>query len=113
MHLDARVLTGEDNFQTKFLRVGNEIFIIGPDEKLSFHIELAKKEKIYARIEDLRTQNPDMLDGGKIYISGRVVRIGDVSTTLSLPLTEKGRKETIQVLKRKYPSFSIKEITEE
>lgn len=113
MLFDARVLSGRDRFQTKFLRVRNEIYIIGPEDKVSYHVELAKENKIYEQIEELREQNPESVDGGKFYIDGRVLRVGDVSTTLSLPVSEKARKQTIQVLKHKYPSFSIKELNEQ
>lgn len=113
MILSTRILSGKDEFQAKFIRVGNEVYFIGPHDEVSFHIELAKKEKILERIDELKVQNPELLDGGMLYINGRVIRIGGVSTTLSLPINEKGRKNTIAVLKKQFPSYSVKELGEE
>lgn len=113
MLFNPRVLVEVDSFQAKFIRVGNEIYFIGPSDEVSFHIELAKKEKILERIEDLRDDKPEMLDGGMLYINGRVIRIGGVSTTLSLPINDKGRKNTVAVLRKQIPSFSVKELNDE
>jgi|SRR3989344_3679413 len=113
MILSTRVLSGRDEFQSKFVRTGNEVYFIGPNDEVSFHIELAKKEKILERIDDLKIQSPELLDGGMLYINGRVIRIGGVSTTLLLPINDKGRKNTVSVLKKQFPSFSVKELSEE
>ena len=112
MLFDSRNLKGWENIQTKFLRVGNEIYIIGQEENLKFHIELAKKEKILERIEDFKIQNPDSIDGGVMFIENKLIRIGLSSSSLDIPLTEKARTETLKVLNKHLPEYSIKLVSE-
>lgn len=113
MLLDTRVLTGKDSFNAKFIRVGNEIYIIGSQDKLTYHIELAEKHKVLERLNYLKSQNPESVDGGMMFVSGPVIRIGSASTTLSVPMVDEARKITVKKLKREYPSFSIKEVNDE
>lgn len=105
----------EDNqpFNSKFLRVGNEVYITDPGDTATLHINLAKKDKIYDRIIELKAQNPNNIDGGLIFISGKVIRIGSASTSLSIPLVDKARKNTINILKKEFPNYSIKELADE
>lgn len=112
MLFDSRNISSFANSQAKFIRVGNEIYIIGPEENLKFHIELAKKEKVLERIEVLKVQNPDSVDGGQLFFSGKLIRVGLSSTTLDIPLTEKAREITLQVLKKHLPDYSIKSVSD-
>lgn len=113
MILDSKFLSGFEKLNTKFVRVGNDIFIMGPEEDLGFHVDLARREKVLERLEHLKEQDKDNVDGGMIYISGRIVRVGSASTSLGIPLTDKARKLTIKRLQMKYPSLSIKELSDE
>jgi hypothetical protein len=113
MLLHIRSLTGKEHFTSKFIRVGNEVYIIGPDDDLTYHKELAEKHKILERIEHFKNQDPEMVDGGMMFVSGPVIRIGAASTSLSIPTVDRARKQTILKLRREYPAFSIKEVSDE
>jgi len=113
MLLTARDLTGSVKFDSKFVRVGNEVYITEANDIRTIHRELAEKHKILDRVYDLKEQNPDNVDGGYIFVSGRLIKIAASSTSLSLPLTDEARKNTIKILKRSFPDFSIKELAEE
>ena len=113
MLLDLKSLPELGNISTKFIRIGDEIYIIGEEEEgLVFHRELAQKHKVLEKVEDLRTVRPDDLDGGMIYIQGKIVRIGSSSDSLGIPLTTKARRRTIDKLQDRHPSFSVKELVE-
>ena len=107
------MLSGLDNFQTKFLRVGNEIYINDPEGVPLLHIELAEKEKILERINRLREQDIEQIDGGMMFVEGRVISFGGSSTTLSIPITNQARNITVLNLKKMMPDYSIKDVSEE
>ena len=54
MLIDTRYFKEHTNFESKFLRVGNEIYITEPNDVRTFHVDLAKKEKVLERIEFFR-----------------------------------------------------------
>src|SRR3954470_22553288 len=99
MLLDTRYFKEHTNFESKFLRVGNEVYLTAPNDVKTFHFELAEKEKVADRIEFFRKNDKDAIDGGRIFVYGRTVQVGSASTTLSLPLTPKARKETVKKIK--------------
>lgn len=111
MLLDLSTFNGTEKFESKFLRVGNEIYITEPDDLETFHYQLAEKHEVLERIKDWKTGNKDEVDGGRIFVDGMVIRIGANSTSLGLPLTQKARDITVQKLKRKNPKFSIRDLS--
>ena len=113
MLLDSRYLKEHTNFESKFLRVGNEVYITEPNDVKTFHIELAEKEKVLERIEFFRKGEKDAIDGGRIFVFGRTVQVGSASSTLSLPLTNKARRETVNKIKDMYPEFLVQELVGE
>ncbi len=113
MLLDSAYLKTHTNFESKFLRVGNEVYITDPNDISTFHIELAEKEKVLERIEFFRKGDKDSIDGGRVFVTGRTVQIGSASSTLSLPLTNKARRETVKKIKDLYPEFLVKELVSE
>lgn len=113
MLFQTYLLSSFETFQTKFIRVGNEIYLVDPNTPSLLHGQLAKKDKLTDRLKDLKTQNPDILDAGMFFLDHKILRIGGSSSALNLPLTGQGRKNTIQVLKKLLPSYSIKELAEE
>lgn len=110
MLLDLTSLTPGSNFQCKFIRVGNEVHISEPGDIDTLHIQLAKKDKILERVENLKRETADEVDGGILFIQGHVIQVGSSSATLSVPLTDRARKITLQKLKHKNPEFHIKEV---
>ncbi len=112
MLFDPAGLLGNENFQSKFVRVGNEIHVTEPDDLSTIHMDMAEKDKILQRALDLKQQNPDDVDGGIIFVSGRTIQVGSASTSLSVPITQRARDLTIQKLKRRRPDYNIKEVSE-
>lgn len=110
MLLDSHYLKTHTNFEAKFLRVGNEVYLTEPNDLKTLHVELAVKEKVDERIEFFKTQTPDMVDGGLVFVTGRSIQIGSASSSLSIPITVKARKETVKKIKDMYPEFSVKEL---
>ncbi len=110
MVLSDMYLTGIEHFESKFIRVGNEVYITDPDDVTTPHYKLAEKHKISERIEQLKEQQKDEVDGGLIFITGRIIRIGAASETLEIPLSERARKITIQKLVKQMPDFNIQEV---
>lgn len=110
MVLDAHILGGDKKFESKFVRVGNEIYITEPGDLKTLHVELSKKDKVLERIYELKSQEPNNVDGGIIFVEGRIIQVGSHSTSLSLPLTKEARKITLQKLKQSFPDFNIKEL---
>lgn len=110
MLLDSRYLKDHRNFEAKFIRVGNEVYITEPNDLATLHKELAEKEKVYERIEFFRVQDKDMVDGGLIFVNGRTVQIGSASSSLSIPQTVKARRETVKKIKDLYPECLVKEL---
>lgn len=113
MLLDTIYLREHTNFESKFLRVGNEIYLTEPNDIKTAHFELAEKEKVADRIEFFRKNDKDMVDGGRVFVYGRSIQIGSASSTLSLPITQKARRETVKRMKDLYPSFLVKELVSE
>ncbi len=111
MLLDLSVFTGGEQFQSKFIRVGNEIYITQPNDLTTLHIQLAEMHKVLDRIYDWKTGNKNEVDGGEIFVEGKVIRFGYHSTSLGLPLTQKARDITVQRLKKRNPSFSIRDLS--
>jgi len=110
MLLDSHYLKTHTNFEAKFLRVGNEVYITEANDLKTLHIELAELEKVDERIEFFKVQSKDMVDGGLVFVMGRSIQIGSASSSLSIPLTVKARKETVKKIKDMYPEFSVKEL---
>lgn len=113
MQLDPHYLKENTSFQSKFLRVGNEVYVTGYDDLRTLHNELAGKDKILERIEHLKRESKDEVDGGIIFVSGKLIQIGSHSTSLSIPLTTRARKITLQKLKYSFPEFNVKELLSE
>jgi hypothetical protein len=111
MLLDLSTFTGTEQFQSKFIRVGNEVYITSPNDLMTLHIQLAEMHKVLDRIYDWKSGNKDEVDGGEIFVDGMVIRIGSHSTSLGLPLTQKARDITVRKLKRKNPKFSIRDLS--
>ena len=111
MLLDLSTFTGNEQFQVKFIRVANEVYITKPDDLTTLHIQLAEEHKVLDRIYDWKSGNQNEIDGGEMFVSGKVIRIGSHSTSLGLPLTQKARDITVQRMKRKNPSFSIRDLS--
>lgn len=113
MQLDAHFLEENGEFESKFLRAGNEVYVTEADDLKTLHIELAGRDKVLDRIEHLIMESKDEVDGGIIFVSGKIIQIGSHSTSLSLPITKKARKETLQKLKQQFPDYNIKELVQE
>ncbi len=113
MLLDTRYLKEHTNFESKFLRVGNEVYITLPNDVKTFHSQLAETEKVSDRIEFFRKNDHNSIDGGRIFVYGRTIQVGSASTTLSLPLTSKARRETVKKIKDLYPEFLVQELVSE
>jgi hypothetical protein len=113
MLLDLSTFTGSEEFHSKFIRVGNEVYITQPNDLTTFHSQLAELHKVLERINDWKTGNKDEVDGGEIFVNGMVIRIGAHSEGLGLPLTQKARDITVRKLKRRNPKFSIKDLSAE
>jgi len=111
MLLDLSTFMGTEQFQSKFIRVGNDVFITNPDDLTTLHIQLAELHKVLDRIYDSKTGNKDEVDGGEIFVDRKVIRIGSHSTSLGLPLTQKARDITVQKLKKRNPKFSIRDLS--
>lgn len=112
MLFDLTSLIGNENFESKFIRIGNDIYITEQNDLKTLHIELAKQHKIDERVEFLKNNNPDEVDGGIIFLSGTVLRIGSVSTSLGIPLTNQAREITLEKLKKRIPRYSIRDLVE-
>lgn len=112
MQLNANYLSGGGKFYCKFLRVGNEIYVSGYDDLRTIHIELARRDKVLERIEHLMRESKDEVDGGIMFVTGKIIQIGSHSTSLSIPLTKKARDKTLQKLKQHFPDFNIKELVQ-
>jgi hypothetical protein len=113
MLLDLSLFTGTEQFHSKFIRVGNEVYITNPDDLTTLHAQLAEMHKVLDRIYDWKTGNKDEVDGGEIFVQGMVIRIGAHSEGLGLPLTQKARDITVRKLKKKNPKFSIRDLSAE
>lgn len=109
MLLDLRNIFDADNFQSKFLRLGNDIYITEPDDLQTLHRELAEKDKILEKVEYLIGNNPDEIDGGIIFIRGKIVAVGLNSSGFNIPKTERARKLTLTRLSKQYPTYSFRE----
>ena len=112
MLFDPPNLFGFESFQSKFVRVGNEIHVTEHDDLSTLHKDLAEKDKILQRVTDLKQQNPEDVDGGILFISGRTIQVGSASSSLSIPTIQKARDLTIQKLKKKRPDYNIKKIND-
>ena len=112
MILEPANLIGEEKFESKFVRIGNDIYITDPDDLQTLHIQLAEKHNILERVNFLKSNNRDEVDGGIIFFSPGVIRIGSASTSLSIPLTNKAREITLVKLKKRMPKYSIREVSE-
>jgi hypothetical protein len=103
----------DDSFQSKFLRLGNDIYITEPNDLKTYHKELAEKDKILEKVEYLISNNPDEIDGGIIFIRGKIISIGMTSSGFQIPKTERARRLTVQRLQKQNPQFSIRELHHE
>ncbi len=112
MLLDPNNLIGDESFESKFVRVGNDLYITDPNDLTTLHIQLAEKHKILERIYFMKENNQDEIDGGIIFFTPGVIRIGSASTSLSIPLTKKARFITLDKLKKRMQRYSIRELTE-
>lgn len=110
MLLDSHYLKTHINFEAKFIRVGNEVYITEPNDLKTLHVELAEKDKVLERIEFFKEQDVDRIDGGIIFVGGRTIQIGSASSSLSIPQSVKARRETVKKIKDMYPEFSVKEL---
>jgi hypothetical protein len=113
MLLDSHYLKTHINFESKFVRVGNEVYITEPNDLKTLHRELAERDKVYERIEFFKAQDKDMIDGGLIFVGSKTIQIGSASSSLSIPETNKARRETVKKIKDMYPEFSVKELVAE
>jgi hypothetical protein len=112
MLLDPRELVGNENFQSKFIRIGNDVYITEPDDLKTLHVDLAKSHNIEERIEFLKNNNPNEVDGGLIFIQSTMIRIGSASSSLGVPLTNEARAITLEKLKKRIPKYSVRELME-
>lgn len=110
MRLDLKNFIGNEQFDSKFVRLGNEIYVTSPNDLTTFHYQLAEEHKIKDKILNLKEQNPDEVDGGIIHVSGKIIRFSSASSSLGIPLTKKARALTIQKLEDRFPTYSIKEL---
>lgn len=113
MQLNSHHLKENTSFQSKFLRVGNEVYVTEANDLKTFHIQLARRDKVLERIEHLKRESKDEVDGGIIFVLGKLIQIGSHSTSLSVPLTTRARKITLQKLKYSFPEFNVKELLSE
>ena len=110
MLLDSHYLKDHKNFEAKFIRIGNEVYLTAPGDLETLHKELAEKEKVLERIEFFRKQDKDMVDGGLLFINGRTIQLGSASSSLSIPETVKARRETVKKIKDLYPECLVTEL---
>lgn len=110
MLLNPADLKGNEKFESKFVRVRNDLFITDYNDTDTLHINLARKHKLLDKIEDLKSQNPSEIDGGIIFVDGKRIQIGSSSTSLELPLTQDARDNTLQKIQRRLPDFNVSEL---
>ncbi len=112
MLLDPNSLIGDESFESKFIRVGNDVYLTDPNDLRTMHVELAVKHKVLERVDYLKSNNPDEIDGGIIFFTPGVVRVGSASTSLSVPLTNRARMITLDKLKKRMQRYSVREVAE-
>lgn len=100
------------DYRSKFIRVEDEIFVTKPGDMDTTHIELAVKDGIESRIDDLRNQNPVEVDAGTMNVSPSKKRIsvGVDSMSLDLPVekaSKKARKRSVEVLLEQSKGYSV------
>lgn len=112
MIVSGDVFLSNESFKCKFIRVGGEVYIGSPDDLSTLHIEIVKKDKILERVLQLKEQDRNEVDGGVLYVSGKMVWVGGVSDSLGIPLTSIAREKTIKRLGERFPSLSVKMLGE-
>ncbi len=105
-------LLGDEEFECKFIRVGQDVYITDPGDVSTPHSTLAEQSKILEKLESMRESKIDEVDAGLMFVSGKSIKIASVSETLNLPEIMMARKMTIERMSRKYNDFQIKELIE-
>jgi hypothetical protein len=104
---------GDENFEAKFIRINNDFYIGEPGDLITGYYEMAEKEKIVDKIRLAEEANKEEVDGGLIFVIGRVIRIGSQAEELDLPKNDQARKLTIRRMKQIHPEFMIKEVSDD
>lgn len=102
---------------TRFIRIGDRI-IVGKlnDSNVPYIRILLEFPELFNqfRSNELHT-NPDSFDAGYLNVFNRTLEDGFVgemivaakSASLGLPITEKARTQTVELLRQSYPTYKI------
>ena len=102
---------GASYYAGKFLRVGDEIHVA--DAANWNHEFLAIKDGITGQIGELKTTDPEQVDGGFIGIQDGRIEVSSFSTHFGLPVTgdieraHRIRGTTIELFKAKSPEYEV------
>ena len=107
----------EDYYQSKFVRVGENIYTTPPGNKEIEHIALARQDGITEEIAAQRLSDPKLVDAGIVTVvrdlpkfGGWQIMISGSSVRLALPLIEEARDISVTVFEAKSPGFSVKKV---
>ena len=103
---------GDEEFESIFIRLGQDVYITEPGDITTPHSVLAEQSKILEKIEQMREGKIDEVDAGLIFISGKTIKIASVSEDLNLPEVVSARKLTIERMRYKYNDFQVRELIE-
>lgn len=106
MKIERAIEMVEEVYDTRFIRVKNDIFISKGDEL--YHDELAEKDQIQKTVNELRYTAPDDVDAGFFTVMNnpeKIIYVAKHSTTLRIPTSENARKITVTLFQQNNPEY--------
>lgn len=104
---------GEVDHRSKFIRIGERIFVTEPNETRILHSELADQENVLEEINGLLKTDAESLDFGFIttraYSQFREILISGstISIEVSRESREEARKITGDIIEKMCPDFKV------
>lgn len=98
--------TRYENYMSKFIRVGDELYMTPRGE--SWHYgQLAKSDNIEDKIKELRKADLAELDAGTFLVTTGHIFLSNRSSELNLPVDKAARIKTLEVFSHLSPNFEI------
>lgn len=100
---------GTSFYMSKFIRVGDKLFVTQPDDLSTPHDIFAIREGIFEIVTKLREENPSAVDGGYFDVSPKVqeIHIIDESSRLRIPISEAARAITIVEFTKQSSGYEV------
>lgn len=98
--------------ESKFIRIGSDIYTTEFGDTSTLHDSFAYKEKIIEEIDRRKIEEPETVDGGYYTVfkfDPPQIRVGYDSSSLKIPVDSIARETTIVLFQDKSPGYKVED----